>query len=85
MHRFFRTRPVLGTAGIALSLVFVAPAASAAPNHIDRICEDEYQGGCAHWYTGDSTCDHIYETSAPEYRKKACTIWVSTGKMYIER
>lgn len=37
------------------------------------------------WYTGVSTCDHIFETSAPEHRKKACAVWVTTGTMHIER
>lgn len=50
----------------------------------NKLCEYEYQGRCVTWYTGESTCYHIFETSQPDHRKKACTIWIATGHMYVE-
>ncbi|PPI42174.1 MULTISPECIES: hypothetical protein [unclassified Rathayibacter] len=75
----------LAVVALALTSVLGAQVASAAPIQPNKNCEDEFQGGCVKWYTGVSTCDHIVETSAPEHRKKACAVWVTTGTMHIER
>jgi hypothetical protein len=75
----------LAVVALALTPVLGAQVASAAPIQSNKNCDYEFQGGCVKWYTGVSTCDHIFETNAPDYRKRACVIWVTTGTMYIER
>lgn len=78
------TRSLVVSLLIALGAAGGATSASAVPNTVNKICAYEYQGRCVKWYTGTSTCYHIYETNQPEYRKKACAVWAATGHMYVE-
>ncbi|TQL47569.1 hypothetical protein FB562_0634 [Homoserinimonas aerilata] len=47
-------------------------------------CNYEYQGRCYTWLTSLYTCQDIFQTNAPQYRKQACTIYLNVGIMYFE-
>lgn len=71
----------VAVAAVAAGAIGVAAPASAATS---GICAYEYQAHCVTWLTSNATCDHIYETNQPKYRKDACTIFVATGHVYVE-
>lgn len=63
--------------------VLISAPAQAAESSIQIQCPYIFSGRCVEWYTGESTCYHIFEISSDDRKRRACTIWKSQGVVTV--
>jgi len=67
---------------LAAPLLAAAPA-QAAESSFQIQCPYIFNGRCVEWYTGESTCYHIFENSSDDRKRRACAIWKSQGVVTV--
>lgn len=63
--------------------VLISAPAQAAESSFQIQCPYIFNGRCVEWYTGESTCYHIFEISSDDRKRRACAIWKSQGVVTV--